>query len=221
MKKFWRNNSLSIVLLSIFALTLVGMSVVGWRTENNELKDRKQPTQSYGSYVTSGTFVEGVFENWESEFLQMWALVVLTIWLRQKGADDSKPMRGKTKQDTSSRYSILRAKTLSDTTKAIKHGLYSHSLSLVLISIFFMSFALHAIGGATMYNDDAAFYGKSERVTPLGYVGTSQFWYESLQNWQSEFLAVGSLLLLSIKLRERGSPESKPVGKRYDNRTGA
>jgi len=221
MKKFWRNNSLSIVLLSIFSFAIIGMSIVGWRTENIELQDRKQPTQSYGAYITSGTFVEGVFENWESEFLQMWALVVLTIWLRQKGADDSKPMRGKTEQDTSSRYSILRAETWDGKVRAIKHGLYSHSLSLALMSIFVLSFVLHAVGGASAYNDDAAFYGKSERVTPLGYVGTSQFWYESLQNWQSEFLAVGSLLLLSIKLRERGSPESKPVGKRYDNQTGA
>ena len=98
MKKFWRNNSLTVVLLSLFSMMIIGMSVAGWMQNNSELESRKQPTQTYVSYLSSGDFIEGVFENWESEFLQMWALVVLTIWLRQKGADDSKPVRGKNKQ---------------------------------------------------------------------------------------------------------------------------
>lgn len=218
--RFWSNNSLSIVLLSIFFVALIGMSIVGWRDSSNDAQEHGQPQISYLDYVRSGDFVEGVFENWESEFLQMWALVVLTIWLRQKGADDSKPVRGKTPQDTSSRYSILSSVNWTKRKKAIRHALYSHSLSLALLSLFIISFALHAIGGAAMYNSEAANHGNSSRVTPITYIGTSRFWYESLQNWQSEFLSVGVLLLLSIKLRERGSPESKPVGERYDSRTG-
>lgn len=218
---FWKNNSLSIVLFAIFFGALLGMSVVGWRTANNNAAAHHESAISYTQYVRSGDFVEGVFENWESEFLQMWALVVLTIWLRQKGADDSKPLRGKTPQDTTSRYSILKSRNWSARGKAVTHTLYAHSLNLALLSIFVLSFALHAIGGAAMYNDDAAMHQETGRVTPLSYMTTSQFWYESLQNWQSEFLAVGSLLLLSIKLRERGSPESKPVGKRYDHQTGS
>lgn len=219
MKRFWTNNSLSIVLLGIFAATLIGMSIVGWKAQNSELEDRKQPTQSYSEYVTSGTFVEGVFENWESEFLQMFALVVLTVFLRQKGADDSKPIRGKTKQDTSSRYSIIASRDIASKARAFKHHLYSHSLSIALLLIFIVSFILHAVGGTQQYNEDARYYG-SQQISTLEYLGTSQFWYESLQNWQSEFLAVGSLLLLSIHLRERGSPESKPVGKSYNRETG-
>lgn len=220
-RELWHNYSLSIVLVSIFIATLVGMSISGWYTANDEAQNFGEAAQSYVSYLGSGDFIEGVFENWESEFLQMWALVVFTIWLRQKGADDSKPLRGKTPQDTSSRYSILRATTWPTQKRAIKHSLYSHSLSIALLLLFIGSFAMHAIGGSSMYNEEATRFGDSERVTPVTYIGTSQFWYESLQNWQSEFFAVAVLLLLSIKLRERGSPESKPVGKTYDHKTGS
>lgn len=220
MKRFFYNNSLSIVLLTIFAVSLVGMSIAGWLTANRDLIEHQRPPESYGEYVVSGEFIEGVFENWESEFLQMWALVVLTIWLRQKGADDSKPLRGKTPQDTRSRYAFIRASSTSERMRALKHGLYAHSLSIALLAIFAMSFTLHAIGGSQAYNEEAAYYQRST-VTPLGYIATSQFWYESLQNWQSEFLAVAALILLSIKLRERGSPESKPVGKSRGTMTGS
>ena len=219
LRRFWSNNSLSIVIFSIFAITVIAMSIVGWRTENNELYGHRQPQQSYGMYITSGTFVEGIFENWESEFLQMWALVVLTIYLKQKGSADSKPLKGETPVDTSSRYSIIRARSLEEGARAIGHKVYSHSLSLSLVLLFVISFSLHAIGGAANYNDEARLHGEAV-VTPIQYIGTSQFWYESFQNWQSEFLAVGVLLVLSIHLRERGSPESKPVGKKYDHKTG-
>ncbi len=219
MKKFWLNNNLSIVLIAIFIFSIVGMSFAGWLDTNEELIDRKQPTQSYGEFVVSGDFIEGVFENWESEFLQMFALVVLTIWLRQKGSEDSKPMRGPAEQDTSSRYSIINASTWPKRKKAIGHALYSHSLSIALAALFVFSFTLHAIGGTEAYNEDARYYG-SPTVSVVEYITTSRFWYESLQNWQSEFLAVATLLLLSIKLRERGSPESKAIGTRYDHKTG-
>jgi hypothetical protein len=220
MKRFFKNNSLSIVLFGIFLSTLVGMSIVGWNTSNQDRESHHNVSQSYGVYLTSGDFIEGVFENWESEFLQMWALVVLTVWLRQKGADDSKPLRGNISQDTQSRYSIRRAGTWSARRKAIGHTIYAHSLSTALISIFFFSFFMHAVGGSIAYNENSRNHGETERVSPISYMGTSQFWYESLQNWQSEFFSVGCLLVLSIKLRERGSPESKPVGIRYDKLTG-
>lgn len=220
LKKIWSENSLGIVLFGVFVATVVGMSVAGWQADNNELINKKLPTQSYTQYVTSGDFVEGVFENWESEFLQMFGLVVLTIFLRQKGADDSKPLRGKIAQDTVSRYRLAGARTWSARGKVIAHGLYAHSLSLALAAFFVLSFTLHAVGGAQMYNEEAEYYHQPT-VTAFGYMATSQFWYESLQNWQSEFFAVGMLLILSIKLRERGSPESKPVGKRYDTVTGS
>jgi hypothetical protein len=221
MKPFLRNNGLSLALFGIFAGSLISMSLVGWHAANNENRDHNKPTESYIEYIGSGDFIEGVFENWESEFLQMWALVVLTIWLRQKGADESKPLRGSIPQETSSRYSISAAESWEVRRRAIGHAVYSHSLGLALIAMFLLSFLMHAAGGAAKFNEEAETHGQSEHVSTISYIGTSQFWYESFQNWQSEFFAVGMLMVLSIKLRERGSPESKPVGSSYDHKTGS
>lgn len=220
MKRFWHNNSLSIVLFTVFFATIVGMSVAGWRNAIQEAADHGSPPETYAEYLVSGDFIEGVFENWESEFLQMWALVVLTIFLRQKGSDESKPIRGKTPQETSSPYSFWHAQGWGIRLKALRHGVYAHSLSLALLAIFLVSFALHAYGGAMAYNEEALRHNEPT-VSTVAYMGTSRFWYESLQNWQSEFLAVGSLILLTIHLRERGSPQSKPVGISYNHSTGS
>jgi len=218
-QKFIHDNSLMLTMFTIFACALIGMSLAGWAASNNDLAQHDQATESYGKYVTSGEFIEGIFENWESEFLQMWALIILTVYLHQKGSADSKPLRGKAPQETNSRYSILRAASWSQRKKAIGHTLYSHSLGLAMLGLFVVSFSLHAIGGTAAYNEENKLH-HSEVVSVGQYVVSSQFWYESLQNWQSEFLAIGALLVLSIKLRERGSPESKPVGKKFDHETG-
>lgn len=214
-----RDNSLTIAVFGIFIVTISGMSMAGWVNNNDSLEEHAQSQLSYGEYVVGGEFIEGVFENWESEFLQMWALIILTIYLRQKGSADSKPMRGKAPQETASRYSMLQAATWDRRRKAMGHFAYSHSLGFAMLFLFILSFSLHAVGGAEAYNQESQLHG-SETVSVLGYMTTSQFWYESLQNWQSEFLAIGVLILLSIKLRERGSPQSKPVGKKFDHETG-
>lgn len=216
---FARNNGLSIAMFGVFFVAIIGMSIAGLSAENNELQAHGQPELSYVSYIASGTFIESTFENWESEFLQMWALVMLTIYLYQKGSEDSKPTRGKTEQDTGSRYSIIQSATWRQRRRALKHAVYSHSLGLALLALFIMSFVLHALGGAAAFNEENQLHGEPP-VSTVSYVATSQFWFESLQNWQSEFLAVGALTVLSVKLRERGSPQSKPVGKNYDDKTG-
>jgi len=218
-RQFVHNNSLAVAVFSIFILAIGGMSITGWLSNNNSLEEHHQTQLSYASYVTSGEFIEGVFENWESEFLQMWALIILTKYLRQKGSADSKPLRGSMPQDTNPRYSIIGAKNWQQRKKAVKHSMYGHSLGLVMFLFFATSILFHAIGGAAAYNQENIVHG-SETVSVIGYATSSQFWYESLQNWQSEFLAIGTLLVLSIKLRERGSPESKPVGKKFDHKTG-
>lgn len=220
MKRFFYNNSLSIVLFTIFFVTLVGMSFAGWSTANQDASEHSSSPESYAEYVVGGDFVEGVFENWESEFLQMWALVVLTIYLRQKGSDESKPLRGRIPQEAKSRYSFWNASDMQGRLIAFRHALYAHSLSIALISIFILSFLLHAAGGASAFNEDATRHSQ-ETVSILSYMKTSQFWYESLQNWQSEFFAVGMLIVLTIHLRQRGSPESKPVGVSYNHSTGS
>jgi hypothetical protein len=219
MQRFFYNNSLAIVIFSIFILAITGMSITGWINNNEILSEHHQIQLSYGSYIVSGEFIEGVFENWESEFLQMWALIILTVYLRQKGSADSKPIRGKSPVNTSSRYSIIRASTWQARGKAIGHVLYSHSLGLAMLALFVTSFIIHAIGGLEAHNQEALQHG-TETISFLDFIVSSEFWYQSLQNWQSEFLAIGTLLILSIKLRERGSSESKPVGRKFDHKTG-
>jgi hypothetical protein len=210
MKRLWRDNALSIVLFGLFAIFLVGLSLSGHAQENAELAEHGQPALSYGQYVASGGFIEAVFENWESEFLQMGALVVLTIWLRQKGAPDSKKLQ-KEPVDTSSRSSIITSGGWGDRAKALRHMLYANSLSLALAALFLISFVLHAFSGVSAYNEEAALHHEP-LLSFWGYLTSARFWFESFQNWQSEFVAVGLLIVLSIYLRQRGSPESKPVG---------
>jgi hypothetical protein len=209
MRQFLHNNALSLVLFGLFMAMLVGMSMVGLRFENQELAAHQEPALSYSQYIVSGEFIEAVFENWESEFLQMGALVVLTIWFRQKGSKDSKKMRGKDDVDTHSRYSIISSEW-KDKSKAIKHALYSNSLSLALFGLFLASFFIHAVGGTGAHNDQAIQHGEPI-IGIWQYLTTAQFWFESLQNWQSEFLSVGVLIVLTIFLRQRYSAESKPV----------
>lgn len=219
MKQFWKNNNLTIVLLVIFCFSLIGMSLAGWMEANIDAREHNQPQETYVSYIQSGDFVEGVFENWESEFLQMFALVVLTVFLTQKGAEDANEVVRKQNKRFLSRYEFLRARTLTEKGKALKKGLYAHSLSLALLVLFLFSFVLHAVGGAEAYNSEAAMHGQLQ-ISAFSYLTTPRFWYESLQNWQSEFLSVAVLLVLSIWLRERGSSQSKPLGKRYNKKTG-
>lgn len=211
LSKFMRNNSLSIVLFGLFFIFFLGLCASGYTNANHELVAHGQPKVSLPAYLGSGEFVEAVFENWESEFLQMGALVVLTIFLRQKGSADSKNIRGKQEVDAKSKYSIARAKDIHQMIRAIKHALYSNSLSIALFSLFILSFVIHVISGASAYNEEALLHGQPT-ITALAYATTAQFWFESFQNWQSEFLAVGALLVLSIFLRQRGSPESKRIG---------
>jgi uncharacterized protein DUF6766 len=211
-KRAFKNNALSIILLSLFFVFLAGQGITGYLHNNKELQSHQQATTSFVEYISSGGFVESVFENWESEFLQMGALVIFTIFLRQRGSADSKKLRGKEPVDTSSRYSIIRASTLKRRGRAIGHLIYDNSLSLALLALFLASFMLHAFGGTADYNQEALQHGNSP-LSVAAYLATPRFWFESFQNWQSEFLSVGVLLLLSIFLRQRGSPESKLIGK--------
>lgn len=210
MKRFFANNSLSIVLIALFFVFLVGLALTGYAHQNEQLTMHHQPTQSLGSYLTSGDFVEAVFENWESEFLQMGAFVLLTIWFKQKGSADSKKMQGKEDVDQPTPLPIRGAKNWDERWRAIGHMFYSNSLSIAMFALFFLSFALHGLGGAAAANEEATQHGEPT-MSVLQYMASSQFWFESFQNWQSEFIAVAALIIFSIFLRQRYSPESKPV----------
>ena len=211
MSRRLRENSLSIVLFGLFAVSLLGQSLTGWHAYDAEQREHHEPTVGFGTYLTTGHFVEATFENWESEFLQMASYVLLTIWLVQKGSSESKPLAGDPEKDADPRSG-------SDPVRApgsVKRGgwrlvLYENSLGIALILLFILSFLLHAFGGAREYSAEQVAHGQ-EPVSTVGFVKTSTFWFQSFQNWQSEFVAVGGIVVLTIFLRQRGSPESKPV----------
>jgi hypothetical protein len=189
-----RDNGLSIVLVALFAVFFVGQVITG-RIEHNEQQAREGlPQVSYSEYLQSGDFLEATMENWESEFLQMACYVLLTAFLYQRGSAESKDP-DEVEVTPSSRHSWW----------------YENSLALALVGLFIMSFALHAIGGSRAYNEEELARGIDARLSPFDYLVTSRFWFESFQNWQSEFLSVWVMIVLSIFLRQKGSPESKSV----------
>ena len=211
MRRFLRDNSLSIAMFGLFFVFLLLQSITGWRTDNQENQEHQQPTESYARYLRSGPFVEATFENWESEFLQMAGYVVATVFLRQKGSPESKDLNDEEPVDEDPRQ----ARDRKGVPGPVRRGglvltIYQHSLSLALAGLFLLSFLFHAMGGHAEYNQQQLQHGQAT-VSLLGFMTSAQFWFQSMQNWQSEFLAVGALAVLGIFLRERGSPESKPV----------
>ena len=210
---FFRENGLSIVWLGLFFVSfIVGQTVAGQLEYNEDQRDHGRPEVTMVEYLKSSHFVEATMENWESEFLQMFLFVTLTAFLYQKGSSESKKLYQKEAVDRDPRNS----KSKKDVPWPVKRGgfvlrLYENSLSLAFLVLFLACFFLHAASGARHYNEEQRDHGKTEQVTTLQYMKTSRFWFESFQNWQSEFLAVGSMVMLSIWLRQRGSPESKPV----------
>jgi hypothetical protein len=207
-----RENGLSLVLFLLFILTLmVGQTLTGLREANAEAARHGKPTETMGEYLMSSHFWEATMENWESEFLQMGVYVILTVFLFQKGSSESKSLSEPDPVDRDPRTH----KNKKDAPWPVRRGgwvlkLYEHSLSLAFLLLFLGCLLLHAVSGCANYNEELADHGQ-RTLTALEYLGTSRFWFESLQNWQSEFLAIFSMVVLSIFLRERGSPESKPV----------
>jgi hypothetical protein len=211
MSRILRDNGLSIVLLALFLTFWGGQSAVGHREYNADQAEHGKPAISYGSYVRSSHFWEATAENWESEFFQMFGYVILTAVLYQRGSSESKKPGEKEEVDREPQRRKGR-----NVPWPVRRGgwilkLYEHSLSLALFLLFVISIAMHAVAGAKVYNDEQMTHGQGGSLTVFQYAGTSRFWFESLQNWQSEFLAILSMVVLSIFLRQRGSPESKPV----------
>ena len=195
----------------MFLASIGGQALAGHRAENEDRRDHGQAPESFVAYVTGGQFAEAVFENWESEFLQMAVYVMLTAWLFQRGSAESKDPDARAPQDEDPRKHARDP----EAPRVVRRGgwrlaLYENSLALAFGALFFASMALHAVGGARAFNEERLLHGEPE-TDVLGYVSSSRFWFESLQNWQSEFLAVFTIVVLSIVLRQRGSAQSKPV----------
>ena len=214
MKKFWRNNSLSIVFLGLFILALAGQVYNGFKDHNKERQEEGQEPLPISSYLASGHFLQATFENWESEFLQMALFVVLTISLRQKGSSESKKLDEEEEVD---REPSARRKNAP--WPVYKGGIilkaYKHSLSIALALLFIISFVIHLYGSMKDENEHLAMKGLPPE-TIGSYITSARFWFESFQNWQSEFLSVFAIVVLSIFLREKGSPQSKPVDAPHD-----
>jgi hypothetical protein len=211
MGQWLRNNGLTIALLALFSASLCGQVFAGFGAENAERAQHGQGALGIWIYLAGGQFLSALFENWESEFLQMWAYVMLTAYLFQRGSPESKDPDEDSPQD---RDPSLEPSVSAAPWPARRGGLalrlYSHSLGMVLLALFMVSFVLHWINSARHAADEALAHG-AKAPSLAGHLSDPQFWFESFQNWQSEFLSTAVLILLAIWLRERGSPESKAV----------
>jgi len=212
MRRVLRENGLSIVLCALLFVCILGQFLTGREEYNQDQQEHGRPTVSYSQYFFTPHFLEVTMENWESEFLQMFAFVVLTAFLYQKGSAESKSLDKKEPVDRDPRRSRNKRKAPWPVRKGgFVLKFYENSLSIAFLLLFLMSFLLHAVGGAGEYNEHQMEHGVAQQVSTFQYLTTSRFWFESLQNWQSEFLAVGAMVVLTIFLRQRWSAESKPV----------
>ncbi|MCW4467659.1 hypothetical protein OGH69_01645 [Flavobacterium sp. MFBS3-15] len=209
MKAFARNNALSLAFFLLFLLAVAGQVYFGLKEYNQELADNGMLPANLGNYLSSGHFLQATFENWESEFLQMALFVVLTIFLIQKGSSESKDPDKKEEVDrkpdpkrTGAPWPVRRGGWVL--------VLYKHSLTIALLGLFAVSCCLHFSGSLRDENVQRVSKGKPA-LDASGYLLEPRFWFESFQNWQSEFLSVFAIVILSVYLRQIGSPQSKPV----------
>ncbi|GAA2885729.1 hypothetical protein GCM10010455_04820 [Microbacterium esteraromaticum] len=214
MKRFVRDNGLSLFFFAIFLLALLGQSVAGLLRTNQELAEHGRPLETYWSFVFSSDFVVDVAENWQSEFLQFLLFIAATVWLVQRGSPESKkPGDEGVDSDENQKvgaYAPANGPRWARVT-GWRRTVYENSLVLVMGAIFFMSWLVQSLSGVVVMNEENAQHGEPA-ITWAQYIVSPEFWDRTLQNWQSEFLAVGSMVAFSIFLRQRGSSESKPVG---------
>jgi len=203
MKTFLRDNGLTIALVALFLFSVLGMIWSGHAAYNKELTDHGSPALGLVAYMGSGNFLSALFENWESEFLQMSAYVMLTAMLFQRGSAESRNPDDPDRPDDEIPLATRRR-------NPILSWLYSYSLGIALAVLFLLSFVLHVWGSLIATNDEALRHG-GELQSMGSYLLDAQLWFESFQNWQSEFMSTAVLVVLSIFLRHKGSPESKPA----------
>ncbi len=208
---FFRNNGLSVVFFALFLGTLAAQSLAGWLTYNEDQIIHSAPEVDFSSYLMRPHFWQAMGENWESEFLQMVAYVLLTAFLFQRGSSESKdPDKEEEVDQEPKRSRILKDAPWPVHAGGWVLGLYRYSLTWAFLLLFLLSFGLHACAGVRKFNEEAAQQGQALQ-TLSQFLLSPDFWFESMQNWQSEFLAIFAMITLSIFLRHKGSPESKPL----------
>jgi hypothetical protein len=218
MRRFLRENSLSLVFFAFFVAAVSGQAFAGWHDFNDQATAHHETTISLGRYLTSSSFGNALLENWQSEYLQFTLYILLTVWFVQRGSPESKKPGDEGRESDEDQR--VGAHARDDSPRWARAGglrtrLYSNSLLIVMGTIWVLSWFGQSVTGWSEYNSDQITHHQPT-VNWLGYVGSADFWQATLQNWQSEFLAVGSMAALSIYLRQRGSPESKPVGAPHD-----
>lgn len=210
MKQFFKNNGLSIVFFFLFVITIFLQATNGVKEYNKEIMEEGQQQVSLRQYLTTGNFIEAVFENWESEFLQMALFVSLTMFLYQKGSSESKDPE-KEKEEVDREPNPRKKNVPWPVTKGgLILSIYKHSLCYILFLLFILSFCLHWYGSLEEFNQQQILKGLPTE-SASNYLGNSKLWTESFENWQSEFLSVFTIVLLSVWFRQKGSPQSKPV----------
>ena len=212
MRKFLRSNGLSIVLITVFFVVVTGQILSGWSTFNSDQREHREQALTLLNYLTTGHFFEAIFENWESEFFQMFSYIILTAKLFQRGSPESKSLdeTNSVDADPLDHRNSQNAPTVVRTGSRLAVRLYSHSLTILFFTLWFSSFLLHAWSGSRAYSSEQSPHGEAG-VVMWQYFMTNQFWFESFQNYQSEFMVMIVLVMSGIWLREKGSPESKPV----------
>jgi hypothetical protein len=214
MPRLVRENSLSLFFLALLLASVLGQSFAGQHDYNAEQVEHGAQAVSWSSYAVSSAFWSAVMENWQSEFLQFSFFIAATIWLVQKGSAESKKLEDRGLQ--SDQEQKVGGYAPEDATRWAKvrgwrTGIYSHSLLIVMTAIFFLTWTAQSITSWNVFNEDQRQHGEAA-IGWSTYLRNPDFWEQTLQNWQSEFLAVGTMAVFTIYLRQRGSPESKPVG---------
>ena len=214
MRRLLRDNGLSLFFGVIFLLALAGQAVSGLAAYDNDQLTAGGDAVNIWQYVTSSSFGVDVAENWQSEYLQFFLMILATVWLVQRGSTESKPL-DKTGKESDEEQKVGRYAD-DDSPRLAKVGgrrtaLYSRSLGMAMGFVFLGSLLAQSVAGHAAYNAELL-SDYSDPISWAGYATSADFWNRTLQNWQSEFLAVLSTVLFSIYLRQRGSPESKPVG---------
>ncbi|MBA2360941.1 MAG: hypothetical protein H0V79_08430 [Actinobacteria bacterium] len=213
-RRFLSENSLSVFFFVLFALTVVGQSFAGWLKFNDEQTVHGEPTVSFARFIGSSGFGADLLENWQSEWLQFWVFALATVWLIQKGSNESKTPEDAGLEDDEKQQVGQFAVEDSPRWARVKDWrlhLYSNSFVIVMGVVFLATWIAQSFAAWTVYNDEQRTH-EQPSVSWSQYFASSDFWERSLQNWQSEFLAVGTMVVFTIYLRQRGSPESKPVG---------
>lgn len=214
MRRFLRDNGLGLTFLTLFALAVIGQAFAGHADFNNQLAAEDLQEITLGEYMTSSDFAVDLMENWQSEYLQFFLFLFLTVWLVQRGSPESKSLdKVGVESDEEQRVGPHAGPESPRWAAAggLRLKLYASSLGYVMGAIFVLSWLAQSITGVAAYNEEQL----RQLQAPLTwgqYVLAADFWNRTLQNWQSEFLAIASMAILSIYLRQRGSPESKPVG---------